>query len=112
MKTRQGFVSNSSSSSFVLKVKKIPTELMEKINKLTDESNDTNRCTGRIINIKGWLAQQWISEYYKEELEKFADDDHIIVRYSDEQMGGDIEDDYGISINELAKLAEYEFEYH
>lgn len=129
MKTRNGFVSNSSSSSFVISIPKWMLEaewdenktktLYKNIMKMTERSDDLTRCTGRICNIKQWLNllndgeeekdcytfQKIIKLLYKN------DNNIIVVRESDEQMGGSLSD-YGITEEDLYPFLIYKFEYH
>lgn len=122
MKTRNGFVSNSSSSSFLLDLSYADwandeKKLKEKIMKMTDRSNDLTRCTGRISHIKEWLKMVADGEEPYYDFEKILKilienrKDLIIIRESDEGMGGEFED-YNIKLEEIYPCLVYKFEYH
>jgi hypothetical protein len=109
MKTRNGFVSNSSSSSFIVDLSNIPEELKSKVMRLTDRSDDSTRCTGIITNLKQWIEEIG-EDYYN--ISKYIDNPNIvIIRESDEQMGGEF-DDYGFCEDDIKKYVIGEFEYH
>ena len=128
MKTRNGFVSNSSSSSFVISIPKWMLEaewdknktktLYKNIMKMTERSDDLTRCTGRICDIKQWLnllndgGEEDCYTFQKIVKLLYKDDNNIIVvRESDEQMGGSLSD-YGITEEDLYPFLIYKFEYH
>ena len=110
MKTRTGFISNSSSTSFVIDIGKMPEDLKNKIFRLTDRSHhDCSRCTGIITDISGWAAQfdgdyDWLVDDYNK-------NDNIIIRESDEEMGGSFSD-YGFNTKDIKPYVLYEFEFH
>jgi len=109
MKVRSGFVSNSSSSSFIINMKEMPEELKSKVMRLTDRSDDLTRCTGIITDIKCWI-KELEEDYYN--IGKYIDDPNIvIIRESDEQMGGEFSD-YGFGEDDIRPYVIGEFEYH
>ena len=116
MKLRSGFVSNSSSSSFVLD-KYEAEELKDGIAKLTDRTNDLSRCTGKVTDIKKWLKQFEDEEYsstfpvLEALVKEYGNENIIMIRESDEAMGGTFED-CGLDFDEVAKVATYKFKYH
>ena len=109
MKIRNGFVSNSSSSSFVISLKNMSENLKSKIEKMVDYTNDLTRYTGIVTDISCWCNQDYeigfdLSKY-------FGNKDIIIVRESDEDMGGNFAD-YGFSEEDLKPYVLDEFEWH
>ena len=109
MKVRQGFVSNSSSTSFLINILNIPKELLSKIERLTERSDDVSRCTGKITDIKQWIEELECDEY---DVKQYIDNDNIIIiRESDEEMGGCFAD-YGFTMKDIQPYVIKEFEYH
>jgi hypothetical protein len=121
MKIRSSFVSNSSSSSFVVSLSDFNEEDRAKISRLTERSDDLSRCTGKITDINGWLelyaggSDDPDDRFYGEQSIKTAMEKHsdlIIVRESDEGMGGYFNEDYGLDYGTISKKAILYFEYH
>ena len=115
MKIRLGFVSNSSSASFVIDMNNMLSELKTKILRLTERSHDSTRCTGKIIYLDCW-ADAILSDDYPDEnasiVKSYANKPGIImIRESDEEMGGCFRD-YGFSESDIKPYVLYEFEYH
>jgi hypothetical protein len=121
VKIRSGLVSNSSSSSFVVSLSDFNEEDRAKIARLTERSDDLTRCTGKITDINGWLelysgdSDDPEDKFWGEKTLKAlmaGVNDLIIIRESDEGMGGYFDEDYGLSSQEIEKKALYSFEYH
>lgn len=110
MKIRAGFVSNSSSTSFVLDTTNMPKDLMEKIRKMTSYTYDSSRCTGVIWDIVEWAAQFDDDEYAWLAID-YGNKSNIMVRESDEAMGG-LFSDYKFGIKDIKPFVLLEFEYH
>ena len=109
MKCRTGFVSNSSSSSFIVDMSNMPKELVSKVMRLTDRSDDLTRCTGIITDLERWI-KELEDDYYN--ISKYINNPNIvIVRESDEGMGGDFYD-YGFCEDDIRPYTIGEFEYH
>jgi len=116
MKIRTSFVSNSSSTSFVLDVSKLSEETKNKIDKLVERSDDLTRCTGRVTNIQEWLKMFNPEFYMPSELKTVANlltkyKELIIIRESDEEMGGSFEN-INLNKKDFEDSILYEFEYH
>lgn len=115
MKIRTNFVSNSSSTSFVLDVSKLSKETKNKIDKLTDRSYDLSRSTGQITKIKDWLRmfdtgyEPTGADEIKKLLKKHKE--IIIIRESDEEMGGSFEN-IDLDTKDFEDSILLEFEYH
>jgi|WetSurMetagenome_2_1015567.scaffolds.fasta_scaffold142667_3 hypothetical protein len=110
MKIRSGFVSNSSSSSFVINMENMPEELKNKIMKLKDRSNDLTRCTGKITNIAAWLGELEEDDHCG--IKKFIGNPSIIIiKESDEAMGGEFAD-YEFILEDIEPYVIKKFEYH
>ena len=122
MKIRYGMISNSSSTSFVVRLSDFSEAEQQSIDRLVDRSDDYSRLTGVIWQIDDWL-QLFEKEGYDEkemnsylhaaELREMLKEypDLVILRESDEQMGGEFSD-YGLSYKEIGSKAKMEFEYH
>jgi hypothetical protein len=108
MKIRNGFVSNSSSSSFVIDMTDMPADLKNQIMKLREKSGDLSRCTGKVTNIKKWVKRHeeysggydWLKEFIEKP-------NIIIIRESDEDDGFE-----GFSSRDIRPYVIKEFEYH
>lgn len=112
MKTRQGFVSNSSSSSFILCTKDLDSNLLERLKGLPDMSDSMGRATGVVWDIETWLGDDHWSDYgLWDIIAKYGNENLILVRESDEGMNGYF-GEYDIDDGEISRLAVYEFEYH
>lgn len=123
MKIRHGFVSNSSSTAFVVSPADFSLEQQSCIESMVDYSDELSRCTGRISDIDEWLRylQQEVGyddfemdTYFhagriRELMEKYHD--IVILRESDEQAGGEFSD-YGLSYDEVEQKALVSFECH
>jgi hypothetical protein len=116
MKIRSGMVSNSSSSSFVISLKDFSPEDQGKIAQLTERNADLGRCTGRITDVDFYLkmlqyedCETGYEPLIRELMEEHGD--IIIVRESDEDMGGCFED-YGISLGDIVTKAKIRYEWH
>lgn len=114
MKVRMGFVSNSSSSSFLIPVDSLSESELEKIKKM--KSYDvTNGCrkTGYISpeNLE-LFAGEYAGDILEiiQEYKLNGNNTLILIRESDEGMGGYFSD-YGIDDNITDKNI-CEFEYH
>jgi len=133
MKIRTGFVSNSSSSSFILDIR--DKGVLELVNKMTTKKPcDVNRLTA-VAKGKDAVeyAKQWNNDVGEHHLkptygdwilewsEKLGEDNIVFVRESDEGMGGylfkgdkdgeDLYDD-GPLHQKLSKLSKSYMEYH
>ena len=123
MKYRNGFVSNSSSTAFILDRNKLDADTIHRIESLPP-MDLLNRCTGscsdaqtylddRVTAIGYWYENGWdgwnslLAEY----IGKLGNDNVILCRESDEGMGGEFKD-VGLSYDQIEKLAEAEWEYH
>ncbi len=116
MKVRNSFVSNSSSTSFVVSLSDFSPKDRGRIDRLDDLSGDFSRCTGVIMDIDGYLrmfhAEDWTLPH-EESIRALMGihDDLVILRESDEQMGGEFSD-VGLCYGEIAGKALLSFEYH
>ena len=110
MKIRSGFVSNSSSTSFVIDMTEMPEELKKKIMRMTNRTHDCSRCTGIICNISEWNKE--LDGFYDYLVEDYGDKSNVImIRESDEQMGGSF-DDYGFNWGDIRPYVLHQFEFH
>lgn len=122
MKIRNGFVSNSSSSSFILDKRNISEEMLEIINGL-QEAKGCGRYTAKAIGKKAvQYANDWIVEFGKysdepgslgpwilEWANKLGEENVVFVRKSDE----DFDNEYShYLVRDLRGFAESEMEYH
>jgi hypothetical protein len=115
MKQRFGFVSNSSSTSFVIDFGKMSQELKSKIDRMHDRSDDCSRCTGKITDLKEW-ANMLLEDDEEDpdfiKVKSYAKNpDIIMIRESDEGMGGSFID-YCFSYENVKPFVLYEFEFH
>ena len=140
MKTRNGFVSNSSSSSFILDLRKEGVrELVDKI--IAREPTGLDRCTAKAIGrdaveyAKEWIevigelvndnSSYGIGHWILEWANKLGEDNIVFVRESDEGSGGYLFDnnagrmaeegddmEFEKGYEELERLKEDEREYH
>jgi hypothetical protein len=115
MKLRQGWISNSSSTSFVVSLSSFSLEDRDRIEQLPDQSDDLSRCTGIISDIDGWLRQFGDGEdrFYLDGalrgmMERYPD--LAIIRESDEGMCGYLGEDYGLDC--VDDHAMFSFDYH
>ncbi|RPI83178.1 MAG: hypothetical protein EHM34_05745 [Nitrosopumilales archaeon] len=115
MKRRNGFVSNSSSTSFVINTAEMPEDLKSMIFRLRDRSDDSSRCTGIITDLKGWADMVYEDDYDDVDgntVRSYAKNpDVVMIRESDEEMGGSFSD-YGFCQEDIKKYVIYEFEFH
>jgi len=116
MKIRSGFVSNSSSSSFVINLNDFSKEMQDNILSMPNRSDELGRCTGVIKDVEHFLqmfdGEDWniipnstIRQYIKE------GKNIVILRESDEEMGGSFAD-FNVNIDEVRVKSLLEFEYH
>lgn len=110
MKVRKGFVSNSSSTSFVIDTTSMPKELLDKIKRMTDRTFDCSRCTGIIYDISEW-ASEFDGEYDSLAESYSGKKGIVMIRESDEEMGGYF-GDYGFCEKDIKPFVLYEFEFH
>ena len=123
MKTRLGFVSNSSSSCFILKWSDLTQKEKKQIKKLHEYSGSLGRGTGYIAPdcLEGWLKE--LDEIYKGENEFGlkqliaehridGENDIFLVRKSDED-GMEISKEYEKNVGDIVDKHQIgEFEYH
>jgi hypothetical protein len=123
MKFRNGFVSNSSSTAFILDRRKLDASTLQRIRSLPP-MDLLNRCTGftddalifledRILAIDGWYENGWdcFNLWIQDWIAELGSENVVLCRESDEGMGGEFED-VGLSYHTISKLAESEMEYH
>ena len=119
MKYRRGFVSNSSSTAFILDVRKLDNTTLHRVRSLPEMDTwgrDTGSCSDVQMYIDGRtrMDDDW-EDYFTEWLQRWVDelgnDNIILCRESDEGMGGAFED-VGLDYYAIVKLAEDEQEYH
>lgn len=127
MKTRNGFVSNSSSSSYLLFIPEWDTDgqnLKNRILSMINYNKNLGRSTGVITDVKLWLDtlndifdDEEEREYHGFEkilrviMEEHANEKQhfILIRESDEDDGLS---EYNISLEEIYPYLVYQFEYH
>ena len=113
MKIRKNFVSNSSSTSFLVNLSDLSEKAQAAIDNLTDRSGEWGRSTGKITDVDGWLKmfeEDYGDDFYPEVREALKENkDAILVRESDEGMGGDFPEGLWKEVEEKALV---EFEYH
>lgn len=118
MKIRYGMISNSSSTSFVVRLSDFSEAEQQGIDRLVDRSDDFSRCTGRISDLDAYLkmyaAEEWVGSHHRETalrclMEQYPD--LLILRESDEQMGGEFSD-VGLEYDKIAQVALLDFEQH
>ena len=119
MKIRQGFVSNSSSSSFVLRWSDLTGKEKQMVKKMEDQSWSLSRCTGYIPcdTLEDWIGQLDFCQdnsgytiigginltHLVQENKVDGKNNLIIIRESDEGMSGRLED-YG----DTGKVGDYD----
>jgi len=121
MKIRNGFVSNSSSSSFILDKRKLTNSTIASIRKLNPADGlgrSTAFAEGR--DAVGF-ANEWntecgeygggLGQWILDEAKRLGEENIIFVRESDEGMGGNLSD-VGLSLARIRSKAEGEMEYH
>jgi hypothetical protein len=106
----------------VISLADFTSQQQQKIDRLTERSDDLSRCTGKITDIDAWLKLYKGGEEEEEcdcglEEEKAIRElmethkDLVVLRESDESMGGEFSG-YGLDFGEISSKALMEFEYH
>ena len=127
MKIRKSFVSNSSSTSFILDARDPKVqELLPKIKSLNKAYGLNRRTCGAVGDHAVQYAKNWITEYNEccyddgdinlgKWILKWADElgkaNVVFVRESDEEMGGSF-CEVGLSYLDINELAVDRMEYH
>ena len=120
MKIRNGFVSNSSSTAFILdatnsKVKSLMPQIGS-MPKMRDHERSTGAAIGHeviqhIENFYDWGYESDYLIWLKENIDNIGEENVVLVRESDEQMGGSFED-YGLSYDQIHRICVDYMEYH
>lgn len=123
MKYRHGFVSNSSSTAFILDRRKLSPDVLHHIESLPDMDlldRRTGSMTGdaqEFIDARRGVLSTWsdgwddLNSVIAQYIGELGAENVIVVRESDEGMGGYLED-VGLCYSQIAELAEAEVEYH
>lgn len=127
MKIRNGFVSNSSSTAFVLDIRNSEVaNLLPKIYKLRNVNVDgVRRTTGSAVGrdvveyCKFWNSYMFdvyedtppFVEWLREHIKEIGENNIVFIRESDEDMGGSLSD-VGLSYLDIDKLAIDKYDYH
>ncbi len=114
MKTRNGFVSNSSSTSFLIEWSKLSKDDQNTIvTELKDHGEDCFRCTGfiRPEDLEEWFSIVGMNyDTEIEQIEKYkknGKNDLVLVRESDEGT------EFSIKVDKIVEdHSVHEFEYH
>jgi hypothetical protein len=116
MRYRGFFISNSSSTCFVVPLGSFDKEDRRRIRLLSDLTFETTRCTGRITDVRSYLAMLDSAGCALDDaprilklLDRYPD--LVILRESDEGMGGTFQN-VGLSPRCLQRKALLTYEYH